>query len=589
MLCHGSTRALAGIAALLPLLSPAVADAPIYTDLESYQNGSFGQKPLQKFHSAPLIGAPIYQLNSFDHDEVDGAGYLFMTGAYGERFGPSIVSAKDLSLIWADERFWYSQAAETNMFKNQRVMSVFVERGVRIINEHYQPLYYVRPQGDLVAYSGDSHEAHLTMDDTVVMIVCPEKNVNLTMFGGLESDAVLNCHVQEVDPVDNKVLFQFSTLDFFDVTDTYWQYNGTGVYDLGTKAFDFCHMNSVQKTPDGDFLISYRHFSSIILVDGKTKMVKWVMGGKRNQFKDISTRGRSAVFAFQHQPRLTGRYRFTVFDNAGLDNGFCAGRTCSRGLELEYDPVKKEVWVVEEWYHPQDIMSISRGGVQRLPNGNTLVAWGQNPMITEHTPEGKVVMDFQRSQVIHHDHGFPSMLIYRAMKGDWEGKPTWGPNISATVEVEGGPKKIFVSWNGATAVDQWVLIQSNDMDALTGSGNVIAQSPRMGFETSFDIPFNSTFARVAALDINGTIIGSTPAVEISTGQLHKLDYEIIDLVLEEPNSPDPTTTAEPVIITHTPTPTPSPVNHSGSQWVDDTGSSLTVFYVGAALVLTLAL
>lgn len=63
-----------------------------------------------------------------------------MTGAYGVRYGPSLVSAKDLSLIWADENFFYSQAAEATWFKNQWVMSVFVDRGVRIINQHYQPL-----------------------------------------------------------------------------------------------------------------------------------------------------------------------------------------------------------------------------------------------------------------------------------------------------------------------------------------------------------------------------------------------------------------------------------------------------------------
>lgn len=108
-------------------------------------------------------------------------------------------------------------------------------------------------------------------------------------------------------------------------------------------------------------------------------------------------------------------------------------------------------------------MSISRGGVQRLPNGNTLVAWGQNAMFTEHTPEGKVILDFQRGRVVHHDHGIPPLIAYRAFKGPWEGKPTWGPNISATVEVEGGPKKIFVSWNGATDVDKWVLVRRQSL------------------------------------------------------------------------------------------------------------------------------
>lgn len=282
-----------------------------------------------------------------------------------------------------------------------------------------------------------------------------------------------------------------------------------------------------------------------------------------------------------------------LFDNAGLNNGYCTNRTCSRGLELEFDPVKKTVWVVNEYYHPQDIMSSSRGGAQRLANGNTLIAWGQNAMFTEHTPEGEVVLDFQRARVGHHDHGSPFLIAYRAFKGPWEGKPTWGPNISATVEVEAGPKKIFVSWNGATDVHKWVLLQSDDVSKLTGSKAIVAQSPRLGFETPFDIPLKTTFARVAAIDINRKIIGSTPAVEIHTGTLLMLDYDVTDLEIKEADSKS-IETADAVIIAQIPTPAPaptaalSPSPNSGSQWVDETSSPLTFFYFGAGIIFVLA-
>lgn len=136
------------------------------------------------------------------------------------------------------------------------------------------------------------------------------------------------------------------------------------------------------------------------------------------------------------------------------------------------------------------------------------------------------------------------------------------------------------------------------MSKLKGPDSVVAQSARLGFETPFDIPHNSSFARVAAIDIDGNIIGSTPAVEIRTGKLHRLDYDITDLEIEDPDS-EPTETAEPteavdaVIMTHTPTPAPtaapSPSPNSGSQWVDDTSSSMTFFYFGAGVVFVLAL
>lgn len=179
------------------------------------------------------------------------------------------------------------------------------------------------------------------------------------------------------------------------------------------------------------------------------------MWGKKNQFTDISKNG-SAEFHYQHQPRMTGKNRFTLFDNHRLDNGYCKSGQCSRGLEIGYDPDAKTAWMINEWYHPQGLVSASRGGVQRTSNGNVLVAWGQNPMFTEYSADGELVMDFQRGQVLAMEHGIVNVIAYRAWKGDWEGDPTWGPNISCSANDTG--KLIYVSWNGATKVDRYVLV-----------------------------------------------------------------------------------------------------------------------------------
>lgn len=213
------------------------------------------------------------------------------------------------------------------------------------------------------------------------------------------------------------------------------------------------------QTLGGDFLVSYRHLNSVVLIDGKTAEVKWIMGGKMNQFTDITVNG-SATFAYQHQPRLTADNRFTLFDNAQLKNGFCpeGDPHCTRGIEIEFDVEAKTMQLVNEWYHPQSIISASRGGIQRLPNGGTMIAWGQNAMYTEHSPDGEVVMDIQRSQVFESDHGHPPTIAYRVWKGDWEGRPRWGPNISANYEE--GRKRIYVSWNGATNVEKWILVRA---------------------------------------------------------------------------------------------------------------------------------
>lgn len=63
----------------------------------------------------------------------------------------------------------------------------------------------------------------------------------------------------------------------------------------------------------------------------------------------------------------------------------------------------------------------------------------------------------------------------------------------------------------------------------------------MGFETGFVLPRNwdATFARVAALDKNGEIIGSTPAVDIASGAIHALAYEVSSVRVDEGTSGSP--------------------------------------------------
>jgi hypothetical protein len=449
-----STVVIANIVALFSCVVNVGADQPYHIDLDSYQNGALGETPQQSFYSSPIT-APIYQINHFNVDKIDTSSpYMFMAGHY-DRWGPSIVSSKDLSLVWADQNYdGLAQTARTWTFKGRRVMTSYSDDRVRIYDENYKQLHVVKPEGSLDGIAPDSHEAMLTTDDTVLMIVCPIKEVDLSGVGGpKEGGKVADCHVQEVDPETNKVLFQFATLDYFAPEDSVMEYSNEDVWD-------FCHMNAVEKTTEGNFLVSYRHLSTVIMVNGNTNKVMWVMGGKRNMFKDVSHNG-SAEFRFQHEARVSGKNRFTLFDNHRTITGYCEEGQCSRGLEVEYDPDAKTAWKVNEWYHPQKLMSGSRGGLQRTPGCNMIIAWGQNPMYTEYTADGELVMDIQRGQVLPLEHGISEIITYRIWKGDWVGSPSWKPNISCNQDDKG--TSVYVSWNGATEVHSWVLVRTRSM------------------------------------------------------------------------------------------------------------------------------
>ncbi|KAH7153483.1 ASST-domain-containing protein [Dactylonectria macrodidyma] len=469
--------------------SSAVADVPLHRDWEAYQGGSLGSHPKQNFHSAPHVWAPVWQVNKLDLDRVDKAPYIFLAGGYNEsQFGPSIISSQDLSLVWADEKYARSTQTRPFVFKGQHVLASYAGEGIRIYNQYYQLLYNI--QSHLANHTPDGHEMYLTEDETFIVNAWHGDSADLRAFGGLEDGIVINAHFQEIDPV----------------TDT---------------------------TPEGDYLVSIKHIWCILLIDGRTSQVKWIMGGKHNQFKDISTNN-TATFRWQHNPRLHGTNRMTLLDNSQHHNGFCSqgapGVHCTRGLEIEFDPVAMTRRVVNEWYHPQGIITATRGSVQPLQDsGNTLIAWGQNALLTEYAPDGEVVMDVQRNRVEDGPIWPQPSYIYRAWKGDWEGKPLWGPNISANADPISGKKTIYVSWNGATEVKKWVLLLSDSQSNLTGADNVASESPRMGFETGFKLPRPATFARIAAVDKNDAVIGSTPAVHIASGTLYPLDYQVLNI------------------------------------------------------------
>lgn len=70
---------------------------------------------------------------------------------------------------------------------------------------------------------------------------------------------------------------------------------------------------------------------------------------------------------------------------------------------------------------------------------------------------------------------------------------------------------------------------SNNKTDLNGADSVYAQSPRNGFETQFQVDELLDFARVAGLDANGTIVGSTHAVNTSSYERVELDYNVTEV------------------------------------------------------------
>lgn len=70
---------------------------------------------------------------------------------------------------------------------------------VRIYNRYYQQLYALEPQCGPKGKTIDTHEADITGNDTVLMIVCPEATVDFTSQGSPADVLIWNCSFQEQD------------------------------------------------------------------------------------------------------------------------------------------------------------------------------------------------------------------------------------------------------------------------------------------------------------------------------------------------------------------------------------------------------
>lgn len=155
------------------------------------------------------------------------------------------------------------------------------------------------------------------------------------------------------------------------------------------RADDVVHLNDVEilKKADaaafpmfaaGDIMLSGRNTNLILILDGKTRQVKW---------------WRSGPMHGQHDPDFEPNGEITVYDNrtAGVGapkNGFKGGAEGSRIIAL--DPAS---YAYRELYTSDarnTFYSGFRGKHQQLSNGNILITESEGGRAFEATPDGRI-------------------------------------------------------------------------------------------------------------------------------------------------------------------------------------------------------
>ncbi len=141
---------------------------------------------------------------------------------------------------------------------------------------------------------------------------------------------------------------------------------------------EFAHANTLVPLKNGDYMINFRVLNTFLIVDRKTKKVKW-------QHRDDALGG-------PHDPHQLPNGNILVFANGCFVPEPEMPWPYSRVVEIN-PKTRKTVW---SWQAPYvlEFSSPHISGAQRLKNGNTLITEGGYGRFFEVTKPGEVVWEY---------------------------------------------------------------------------------------------------------------------------------------------------------------------------------------------------
>ncbi|MDQ1266584.1 MAG: hypothetical protein QG635_1736, partial [Bacteroidota bacterium] len=221
-----------------------------------------------------------------------------------------------------------------------------------------------------IGYETDFHDFKLLPNGNYLIFGLEYRTVDMSSLvdGGCSDATVQGYVIQEVNR-SNQVVFEWHGLDHIPVTDA------TPDVLLTDPFISYMHCNSIDMDTDGNILVSSRHLDEITKINKITGEIIWRLGGKEckgNQFRFVNdTVDGFWGFTHQHQPTLLSNGNILLLDNGNLKDS-----TYSRVVEYHLNPAERTATKVWEYRPNPDVFDPWMGGVQRLPNGNTLICWG---------------------------------------------------------------------------------------------------------------------------------------------------------------------------------------------------------------------
>jgi EmrB/QacA subfamily drug resistance transporter len=459
--------------------------------------GAYVKGDTYGFYSAPGLHPPVARADVLPADLASLApGYIFLANFYEISSPPIVGQSGPLILDGRLAPVWFRPVPEDVVASNLSLQTyagkpalgwwqgVITNTGATtsgediLVDQHYRQVARVRGRDGWIV------TPHELIVRGGVAWVSANKNIpmNLSKYGGAYNGALIDSAVQEYDLNSGRLLYTWDALKHIPLSASY------ATLPINGFPWDAYHVNSIQLTQNGKFVVSMRNTWAAYQVDGASGAIEWTLGGKRSSFRF----GPHAAFEWQHDVALEANGVVTMFDDhcCQITGGgtYVSATGSSRALRLKLDLGARLATLYEQFGHGGGFDADYMGSAQPLPGGGMFVGWGAQPYFSEFNASGKLLFDVVLPR--------PD-LSYRTTLQPWVGLPLQAP--AGVARTRQGKTTVYASWNGSTQVASWQVLASGS----AGPQRVVASGPKLGFETA--IAINGAYAAftVRALDATG--------------------------------------------------------------------------------------
>jgi hypothetical protein len=462
--------------------------------LPGFPNPPAAPSSYQSFVSAPNLHPPILNVTAADRDP--GAGAVMMTVGPGPgEYGPVIYSPQG-RLIWFDNLpgglnalnlsvQLYEGQHDLTWWQGRVFASGFGKGQDVVMDSNYQTVATVNAGN---GYEADLHDFQIAPGNVAYLTVYNLIRCDLSSAGGVRNGALVDTAVQEVDMKTGLVRWEWHSVDHVATSESH------APVPTNAAPWDYFHLNSIEREPGGDLLISARSTWTTYRLQGGSGTILWRLGGTKSSFAMAP----GTEVAWQHDARLQPDGTITLFDDGSNPRVHYQ----SRGVRVQIDTGRHTARLTRVYPHPRNpLVSDSQGNMQTLPSGDVVIGWGSVPSLTELGSAGELLLDA---------HMAPGYSSYRAFRFPWVGHPIPPPKVSARLLAARDSTAVFASWNGATDVDSWRVLAGTSASALTPR----ATMPVAGFESSLTLPDPYPYVAVQAVGAAGQLLGTSATVKV---------------------------------------------------------------------------